>query len=223
MFCVELLTECDEMEHNLSNLLIKNSVMVRAASSENQYTQNNLRNDFPFYFLSHSYYFNKSKVPQKPVLISRTSTSISMMLPFFKPRPHTLQNLPIQINQVALFGKPSGSGISVSLNNIQYHGTGVPRIPGSVVHVTGLLPNEKYVFAAADYQDNSSSYGIGETCEDIVALLPLPITMLYSYLAKIAFRLNNFQIAKVDESELVFYFNRELPKVFVSDILKKMT
>ena len=52
---------------------------------------------------------------------------------------------------MALYGKPSGSGVGVSLNNTEYEGTGEKKASGSIVKVTGLIPNEKYVFAAGGY------------------------------------------------------------------------
>ena len=66
---------------------------------------------------------------------------------------------------MALFGKPAGSGVAVSLNNTDYEGTGVKVIPGHVITVTGLLPNKAYVFAAGGYtNDGICVNGIGETC-----------------------------------------------------------
>ena len=52
---------------------------------------------------------------------------------------------------MALFGKPAGSGVAVSLNNTEYEGTGDRRTAGDVVTISGLIPNEKYVFAAGGY------------------------------------------------------------------------
>lgn len=82
-------------------------------------------------------------------MIARTSTSIMMKLPFY--RPITEYKSWRNIGSMALFGKPSGSGVAVSLNNTEYEGTGEKRIPGAVVNITGLIPNERYVFAAGGY------------------------------------------------------------------------
>lgn len=82
-------------------------------------------------------------------MIARTSTSIIMKLPFL--RPVTENKSLMNINSMAIFGKPSGSGVAVSLNNIEYEGTGVKKVPGAVVNVTGLVPHERYVFAAGGY------------------------------------------------------------------------
>lgn len=94
-------------------------------------------------------YIKKSAVPARPVMIARSSTSIMMKLPFY--RPITEYKSWRNIGSMAMFGKPSGSGVAVSLNNTEYDGTGDKKIPGAIVNVTGLIPNEKYVFAAGGY------------------------------------------------------------------------
>ena len=98
---------------------------------------------------------------------------------------------------MSLFGKPSGSGVGVSLNNTEYEGTGEKRFPGGIVRVSGLIPNEKYVFAAGGYTaDGICVNGIGETSSDILTLLPLSLHLLHGYLAEIAYKLGHYQIAK---------------------------
>lgn len=97
-----------------------------------------------------------------------------MKLPFYKPV--TEYKSWKNIGQMALYGKPSGSGVGVSLNNTEYDGTGEKRPPGDIVRVTGLVPNEKYVFAAGGYTvDGICVNGIGETSTEIVSLLPLSL------------------------------------------------
>lgn len=119
-----------------------------------------------------------------------------MKLPFYRPK--TEHKAWRNIKQMALFGKPSGSGVGVSLNNIEYEGTGMKMNPGDIVTVTGLVPNEKYVFAAAGYtEDGVCVNGIGETSEEIIALLPLPVTLIGCYLIETAYKLRHYSIAKV--------------------------
>ena len=97
-----------------------------------------------------------------------------MKLPFY--RPVTEYKSWRNINEMAMYGKPSGSGVAVSLNNTEYDGTGERRIPGTVVTITGLIPNERYVFAAGGYTaDGICVNGIGETSNDITTLLPLSL------------------------------------------------
>jgi len=56
--------------------------------------------------------------------------------------------------------------------------------------VSGLIPHEKYVFAAGAYtKDGICVNGIGETTSEVVTLLPLSLHQLYGYLAEIAFKL----------------------------------
>jgi hypothetical protein len=119
-------------------------------------------------------YIKKSPVPMKPIFISRTSTSMMLKLPFYKPI--TEYKSWRNIGSMALFGKPSGSGVGVSLNNTEYDGTGEKQQPGALINVTGLIPHEKYVFAAGGYTaDGICVNGIGETSNEIVALLPLSL------------------------------------------------
>ena len=59
--------------------------------------------------------------------------------------------------------------------------------------MTGLIPNETYVFAAAGFTDDGICVnGIGETCKEILTLLPLPLTLIQGYLAEIAFKLGHY-------------------------------
>lgn len=97
-----------------------------------------------------------------------------MKLPFFKPI--TEYKAWRNISNVALYGKPSGSGVAVSLNNTDYAGLGEKKSPGYIVNVTGLIPNEKYVFAAGGYNSEGKCVnGIGETSNEILTLLPLSL------------------------------------------------
>lgn len=114
-----------------------------------------------------------------------------MKLPFYKPL--TEYKAWRNISEVALYGKPSGSGVAVSLNNTDYEGTGEKRAPGAVVNVTGLIPNERYVFAAGGYTPEAVCVnGIGETSNEILTLLPLSLHQLHGYLAEIAFKLGHY-------------------------------
>lgn len=72
-----------------------------------------------------------------------------MKLPFYKPITEYWSWR--EISSMALYGKPAGSGVAVSLNNIDYEGTGIKYDQGHIVTVSGLLPNKAYVFAAGGY------------------------------------------------------------------------
>lgn len=128
-------------------------------------------------------------------MIARTSTSITLKLPFFKPI--TEYKSWRNITHVAVYGKLQASGVNVSLNNTDYDGTGTKLSPGSIVHVTGLIPNEHYVFAAGGYNHEAVCVnGIGETCKEILTIQPLSLHQISGYLAEIAYKLGHYQIAK---------------------------
>jgi hypothetical protein len=53
------------------------------------------------------------------------------------------------------------------------------------------------VFAAGGYTPEGICVnGIGETCKDVITLLPLSLHQINGYLAEIAFKLGHFQIAR---------------------------
>ena len=182
------------MEDKLCKLCLENAVYIEAAQRPNIYQRKTIASHYPYHFLTLPRYHKSCKVPEIPVFVGRSSTCISMLLPYFRPKGQTKYKM----EKMALYGKPAGSGIAVSLNNTEYKGTGLKQEPGSVALVSGLMPNEKYVFASAAYSKGDyCPNGIGQTSPDIVALLPLPISILYSYLADISFKLGNFHIARV--------------------------
>jgi hypothetical protein len=183
------------MEDKMSRTCIDNSIYVKASRLFNEYSQKSSDDVYPYSLMSKPVYVKKTGIPIKPIMIMRTSTSIMMKLPNF--RPITEYKAWRDIEQMALFGKPSGSGVAVSLNNTEYDGTGQKVRPGATVTITGLTPNEKYVFASAGYaKDQVCVNGIGETTDDIITLLPLSLPILYGYLATTAYKLKQFQIAK---------------------------
>lgn len=192
---LEFLKRARATEDAQTNLALDSAVYIRAARHYHEYFGRSADEVHPFELLAKPQYIKKSPLPGKPVMICRTSTSITLKLPFFKPL--TEYKAWRNISTVALFGKPSGSGVAVSLNNADYEGTGERRAPGAVVNVTGLIPNEKYVFAAAGYTPEGTCVnGIGETTSEVLTVLPLSLHQLCGYLAEIAFKLGHFQIAK---------------------------
>jgi hypothetical protein len=174
---------------------VESAVSISASRHFHSYYGKTPSFEHPYSLLAKSIYIKKTPVPLKPIMICRTSTSITMKLPFYKPI--TEYKSWRNISKVALYGKPSGSGVAVSLNNTDYDGTGEKHSQGHIVHVTGLIQNEKYVFAAGGYTaDGICVNGIGETCKDILTLMPLSLHQLSGYLAEIAFKLGHFTIAK---------------------------
>lgn len=54
------------------------------------------------------------------------------------------------------------------------------------------------MFAAGGYTPEGVCVnGIGETCKEVITLLPLSLHQLNGYLAEIAFKLGHYQIAKI--------------------------
>jgi hypothetical protein len=154
-------------------------------------------------------YAKKVQVPAKPVMISRSSTTITMKLPsIFKPI--TDYKAWRNIKKMSIFGKPSESGVAVSLNNTEYRGTGMKVDPGSVITVSGLTPDKKYVFACAGYtEDGVCVNGIGETSDEILTSLPLNINLIYAYLAQTAYKLKHYDIArKAAENSLTEFIEK---------------
>jgi hypothetical protein len=153
---------------------MENAVQISASKHFHSYFGKSPSFHYPYSLLAKQIYIKKTPVPAKPIMLCRTSTSITMKLPFYKPL--TEYKSWRNIADMALYGKPSGSGVAVSLNNTDYEGTGQKHPPGHIVHVTGLIQNETYVFASGGYTgDGICVNGIGETCDNILTLLPLSI------------------------------------------------
>ena len=185
---LEYIKKAKASEDALTATTLENSVQVSASRFFHPYFKRSPDQVHPFNLLANPLYIKKSAVPVTPIMIARTSTSITMKLPFYKPI--TEYKAWRKIASTALYGKPSGSGVAVSLNNVDYEGTGEKKRPGEIVHVTGLIPNETYVFAAAGFTDDEICVNdIGETCKEILTLLPMPLMLIQGYLAEIAFKL----------------------------------
>lgn len=158
-------------------MTLENAVQVSASRFFHPYFARSPDQMHPFNLLANPLYIKKTPVPGTPIMIARTSTSITMKLPFYKPI--TEYKAWRKISTTALYGKPSGSGVAVSLNNTDYEGTGFKKAPGQIVHVQGLIPNETYVFAGAGFtEDDICVNGIGETCKEVLTLLPLPLMLI---------------------------------------------
>ncbi|RHY34747.1 hypothetical protein DYB32_000680 [Aphanomyces invadans] len=121
--------------------------------------------------------------PRAPLLVSRGSTFVTIEIVPYNPRG-------VHIAYYCVFGKGTGAGTDVSLNNMEFPGTGTIRAT-----VSGLLPNESYVFAVAAYDAHDQVVeGIGATSAPILTLNPLVLTMCYGILAKEAANLNHIPL-----------------------------
>ena len=59
--------------------------------------------------------------PSKPAIVSRSASSITVKLPFFKPRILDKFNIKV-VHSLALYGKEAGTGTKVSLTNHEFPG-----------------------------------------------------------------------------------------------------
>ncbi|CEG45611.1 Protein of unknown function DUF4486 [Plasmopara halstedii] len=124
-----------------------------------------------------------SAVPAAPIILSRSSNSIILQVVPYHPSGPSFRTKSVQYYMV--FAKSVGSGTNVSLTSNELPGTATPIYPPQTnAKITGLLPNESYVFAVAAFDKNNQVINsIGETSEPVVALNPLPLRMCYGYLA----------------------------------------
>ena len=97
---------------------------------------------------------------------------------------------------MSIYGKQSANGVDVSLNCTELEGTGIRKNIGKSVKIAGLKSNNLYCFAAAGIDNYEDNMGIGKTGEDIGTFNPLSIPMLASYLAKISYQINEYDIAE---------------------------
>lgn len=106
----------------MTQMIIDNAVAVKSAKEFDLYYEKTPNKVYPYSLMANPVYIKKTNVPPKPVLIGWTSTTIVMKLPFYKPI--TEYRSWWEIETIALYGKPAGSGVAVSLNNTDYEGTG---------------------------------------------------------------------------------------------------
>ncbi|DBA01188.1 TPA: hypothetical protein N0F65_002323 [Lagenidium giganteum] len=129
-------------------------------------------------------------VPRAPLIIARCSTSITVeIVPFHSSLPPSKRK---KVAYYAVYGKSSGAGTDVSLTNTLLPGTGQPVYPPDLrVTITGLVPNDSYVFAVAAFDARGDVIqGIGETSDLVVACNPLPLILCYAYLAQLCHELD---------------------------------
>eukprot|EP00058_Branchiostoma_floridae_P024582 XP_002610072.1 hypothetical protein BRAFLDRAFT_125670 [Branchiostoma floridae] len=136
----------------------------------------------------------ESTIPPPPILLSRTDTTM-----VFKPAEfHSTK----PVAWYRLFGcRSSGSNVRVRLNDYFLVGSGeeVPAQNGDcILTVSGLEPNERYMFAVAAYSKDGKLIGgsIGEQTKPILASHPLPILMAWALLGQVSYQVECYPIAK---------------------------
>ncbi|XP_066561432.1 cilia- and flagella-associated protein 54 isoform X1 [Amia ocellicauda] len=148
-----------------------------------------------------------SRATPPPVLLSRTQHSMT-----FVPVPFS----PAQQSKVCwyhIFGRAAtGSNPKVRLSDCHLPGCGeeVPAMGECVLQVTGLEPNEKYIFAVAAYDANGAVIGdaIGESTRPLLASAPLPLLTAWAHLAQAAYQTGHYALAKRASRVLWEHFTR---------------
>jgi hypothetical protein len=143
-----------------------------------------------------------------PRLLAVSSRAISV-----QPLAHPADETPAYF---VMCGKDLGAGTSVVLTSVNLPGLGVklgrhvadpfvslPKdaaptpLAQCVAHVTGLVPNEAYVFASAAFTSAGDVIGgISATCAPVVAASPLPLPLLWAQLAATAARCGEMGLAR---------------------------
>ncbi|KAK3792964.1 hypothetical protein RRG08_060658 [Elysia crispata] len=134
-----------------------------------------------------------SKTPPPPVLVCRTDTAM-----VFRPAPF----VPSSGEKVAwyrIFGRSaSGANVKARLSDYYFPGTGeeVPSFRCEMT-VTGLQPDERYVFAVAAYTTEGKLIGdgVGETSKPVLASHCLPVLMTWAFISQMAYQVGCYDIA----------------------------
>nr|XP_034306398.1 cilia- and flagella-associated protein 54 isoform X5 [Crassostrea gigas] len=134
------------------------------------------------------------RVPPPPILLCRTDT---MMV--FKPAPFCSEDGQ-EVAWYRIFARSSsGSNVKVRLNDYYFPGTG-EEVPSyrCELRVSGLQPNERYVFAVAAYNSDGQLIGggVGESSKPVLASHPLPVLMTWGFLSQIAYQVGCYDIAR---------------------------
>jgi hypothetical protein len=128
-----------------------------------------------------------AKVPPAPVICLRTATKIVV-----QPR-----NFHSATNEVAWYrvfaSKQTAVSSKARISDYSYPGTGnqVPALNCEKVSITGLEPDEKYIFAVAAYDKSGNLIGdsIGDSTDPILASSTLSILMGWAYMCQVRFLL----------------------------------
>ncbi len=215
LILLEFIKQAEEEEKVHITNGIDNAVFLFSTLLNDSNAEKHSDDFYPFNYLYNSDYIQPTEAPIKPILISRTTNSITLKLPPFEPIiPETMllanPNLKTVIN-MALFGKASQHGVDVSATCTDLQNTGTRVTNGAIVTVGRLRMNEKYCFAAAGYDPREKIINneIGKTGEDIATVLPLPLNLLYAYLAMTAYQLDDFELSEEAAEKAAAYFSED--------------
>ncbi|KAG1953321.1 cilia- and flagella-associated protein [Pimephales promelas] len=157
----------------------------------------------------------KRHPPPTPILLARSNCSM-----IFTPAPYALEE---EVSWYCIYGRDAeGINLKVRLKDCYLCGTGemIPAKGECLLHVSGLKPDKKYIFAvgAFDAQGKMVGGAIGETTRPLLASLPLPLLTTWAYIAQVAYQIGLHSLAKRACNELWSHFtlppssNPEVPE-----------
>jgi len=203
---LKYLAEAENLEKQMATHAVQSAPEVLAARLFDYRKKDNHHNHYPFKHLADNLLVPPRNFPSKPSIVSRTMNTITLKLPFFNPKIHDKFNIP-KVAWLSLYGKETKSGTNVSLTSKEFKGLGEKHLIDEVITIEGLTPYQTYHFATAAFTEEGECIGgIGETGEEVHTLFPLPIPVLYSYIAQNAFKLgHNFIALKAIEKVMNHY------------------
>ncbi|XP_072529245.1 cilia- and flagella-associated protein 54 [Salminus brasiliensis] len=141
--------------------------------------------------------------PPPPVLLSCSNWYMT-----FTPAPYALEE---KVCWYRIYGKEvDGHNLNVRIGDSHLPGTGdtIPSRGERLFCVSGLEPNQKYIFAVAAYDAQGNLVGktIGKATKPLLASLPLPLLTTWAHLAQVAYQTGQYALAKKACSELWSHF-----------------
>jgi hypothetical protein len=129
----------------------------------------------------------RSKVPPAPIICLRTHNKIVV-----QPRNfNSIDNIKPQWYRV-FASQASSINNKARISDYMFPGCGeqLPADSFEKVTITGLTPNENYIFAIAAYDKNGQLIGdsIGESTEPVLAYSTLSSLMGWAYLCQVNYR-----------------------------------
>ncbi|KAK2892722.1 hypothetical protein Q8A67_012710 [Cirrhinus molitorella] len=145
----------------------------------------------------------KRQPPPAPILLSRSNRSMT-----FKPAPYALEE---EVCWYCIYAREAeGVNLKVRLKDCYLFGTGdmTPARGECLLHVDGLEPDKKYIFAVAAFNAQGKMVGgaIGETSRPLLASLPLPLLTTWAHIAQVAYQTGVYFLAKRACNELWSHF-----------------
>lgn len=138
----------------------------------------------------------KSKTPLAPVVCLSTCDKIILTPRKFEPISGE------KVSWYRIFcSQVTGPNSKARISDYVFPGSGdqIPANNTEQVVISGLQPDEKYIFAVAAYDEKGKLIGdsIGESTDPILASNTLSILMNWAYLCQVSYQIGVFNIAKI--------------------------